>query len=244
MAGTVELMMVDLASGRADRLLPDFSVLGYDISRDEQQVVFTTTGDGGEPQVWTAALDRRSPPRLVARQADSPRFVDAGRIAFRSLEGHMNFIDRIGADGQARERVTSMPIVDLRGVSPDGKWLVAMVSRGGNLARTMAIPLDGGSARMLCDDSCRTEWSPDGRRLFMWKGFFASERPLVIVPIPAGRTLPEFPAADSPTFEHWSRVPGVETVEHEHFIPSNDRATFLFTKSDEMRNLFRIRLGR
>jgi serine/threonine protein kinase/Tol biopolymer transport system component len=241
-AGTVELTMVDIATGRTDRLLLDFSVLDYDISRDEQQVVFTTAGDGGERQVWTAPLDRRSPPRLVARQADSPRFVDAGRIAFRSLEGHTNFIDRIGADGQARERVTSMPIVDFRGVAPDGKWLVAMVSRGGNLARTMAIPLDGGSPRMLCDDSCRTEWSPDGRRLFMWKGFFASERPLVIVPIPAGRTLPEFPAADSPTFEDWSRVPGVETVEHEYFIPSNDRATFLFTKSDEMRNLFRIRL--
>jgi eukaryotic-like serine/threonine-protein kinase len=241
-AGTVELMMVDLASGRADRLLPDFSVLDYDISRDEQQVVFTTTGDGGELQVWTAALDRRSPPRLMARQADAPLFVDAGHIAFRSLEGHMNFIDRIGADGQARERVTSMPIVDVRDVSPDGKWLVAMVSRGGNLARTMAIPLDGGSARALCDDSCRTEWSPDGRRLFIWKGFFAGKRPLVIVPIPAGRTLPEFPAAEIPTFEQWSTVPGVETVEHDFFIPSNDPAMYLFTKSDELRNLFRIRL--
>ena len=38
----------------------------------------------------------------------------------------MNFIDRISADGKTRERVTSMPIVDIRGVSPDGQWLVAM----------------------------------------------------------------------------------------------------------------------
>jgi Tol biopolymer transport system component len=39
----VELMMVDVASGATDRLLPDFSVLDYDISPDERYVVFTTT---------------------------------------------------------------------------------------------------------------------------------------------------------------------------------------------------------
>ena len=78
----------------------------------------------------------------------------------------------------------------------------------------------------------------------MWKGFFAGRRPLVIAPIPAGRTFPEFPADDSPTFEAWATVPGAEAVEQDDFVPSNDRSTFLFTKSDELRNLFRIRLGR
>ena len=73
--------MVDIASGRTDRLLPDFSVLDYDISRDEQQVVFTTNGDGGERQVWRAALDRRSPPFLVARQGDQAAFVDSGVLS-------------------------------------------------------------------------------------------------------------------------------------------------------------------
>jgi serine/threonine protein kinase len=242
-AGTVELTMVDIASGRTDRLLPDFSVLDYDISRDERQVVFTTTGSGGERQIWISSLDRRSAPRQIARQGDQAVFVDSGHIVFRSLEGHVNFINRISADGKTRERVTSLPIVDLRDVSFDGRWLIAMSARGDNLARTLAIPVDGGSPRLICDDSCRTAWSPDGRRFFLWKGFFAGRRPLVIAPIPAGQTFPEFPAGDSPTFEAWATLPGAEAVEQDDFVPTSDPATFVFTKSDELRNLFRIPLA-
>jgi eukaryotic-like serine/threonine-protein kinase len=240
--GTVELTMVDIASGRTDRLLPDFSVLDYDISRDERQVVFTTTGGDGERQVWMSSLDRRSAPRQIA-QGDQALFVDSGRIVFRSQEGHVNFLNRISADGKTRERVTSESIVDVRAVSPDGRWLVAMSARGDNLGRTMTIPVDGGSPRQICDDSCRAAWSPDGRRFFLWKGLFSGRRPLVVAPIPAGQTFPEFPAGDSPTFEAWATVPGAETFEQDDFVPSSDPATFVFTKSDELRNLFRIPLA-
>jgi serine/threonine protein kinase len=242
-AGTVELTMVDIASGRTDRLLPDFSVLDYDISRDERQVVFTTTGNGGERQVWLASVDRRSAPRQIARQADHAVFVDSGRIVFRSLEGHVNFINRVSAEGKTRERVTSDPIVELRGVSPDGRWLVVLSARGDNLSRTVAMPVDGGTPRVVCNESCRTAWSMDGRRFFMWKGFFPGKRPLVVAPVPAGQTLPEFPADDRPGFEAWATLPGAEAIEQDDFIPSADPATFVFTKSDELRNLFRIPLA-
>ena len=61
--------------------------------------------------------------------------------------------------------------------------------------------------------------------------------------LPAGH-FPEFPADDSPTFELWAKLPGAEAVQQDDFVPSNDPAMYLFTKSDELRNLFRIRLGR
>jgi len=80
-------------------------------------------------------------------------------------------------------------------------------------------------------------------RKFLWKGFFSGRRPLVVAPIPAGQTFPEFPAGDSPTFEAWGTVPGAETVEQDDFVPSTDLATFVSTKSDELRNLFRIPLA-
>ena len=240
--GIVELMMVDIASGRTDRLLPDHSVLDYDISRDERQVVFTTTGSDGAREVWMSWLDRRSAPRQIARQADQAVFADAGRIIFRSLEGHVNFIDRVSADGKTRQRVTTVPVVELRDVSPDGHWVVALSARGDNLTPTVAIPVDGGSAGLICDESCRTAWSPDGKRFFVWKGFFAGRRPLVIAPIPAGRTFPEFPSDNRAGVEAWAALPGAETVEQDDFIPTVDPATFLFTKSDELRNLFRIPL--
>ena len=154
----------------------------------------------------------------------------------------MNFINRISADGQARERLTDLSITDLRGVSPDGKWLVAMNARGDNLASTMAIPVDGGSARILCQRLVPAGLVSGRAAILHVDGFFAGRRPLVIAPVPAGRTFPEFPAIDSPTFEQWAALPGAEALQQDHFIPSNDPAMHLFTKSDELRNLFRIPL--
>ncbi len=242
-SGTVELTMVDIASGRTDRLLPDFSVLDYDISRDERQVVFTTTGSDGERQVWMASLDRRSAPRQIARQADQAAFADSGRIVFRSLEGHVNFIDRISADGKTRERVTNEPIVDFRDVSPDGRWLVAMSARGDNLPRTMAFPVDGGSPRV---DLRRFVPDGSGRRT---GGDSSCGR---VSSLAGGRSwLRRFPRAgrfpnSPPTTARHSRrgqtLPGAKSVEQDHFVPSNDPSTFVFTKADELRQLFRIPL--
>jgi hypothetical protein len=77
----------------------------------------------------------------------------------------------------------------------------------------------------------------------MWKGFFAGRRPLVIAPVPGGRTLPGFPAGDRAAFEAWAALPGAESIERDHFVPGSDPATYVFTKSDELRNLFRIPLA-
>ena len=241
-SGTVELTMVDVASGRTDRLLPDSSVLDYDISRDQRQVVFTTTADGGERQIWMASLDRSSAPRLIVREADEPAFAGSGRIVFRSLVGHVNFIERMSLDGKTRERVTNVPIVEIRAVSPDGLWATVLSARGDNLSKTVALPVDGGPLSIVCNDSCQTTWSLDGRRFFMWKGIIAGRRPLVVATVPVGRTLPEFPADGRPAFEVWATQPGAEAVERDHFVPSSDPATFVFTKADELRQLFRIPL--
>ncbi len=57
-------------------------MLDYDISRDEREVVFTTSGSDGERQVWLESLDRRSAPLQIARQADQAAFVDSGVSSF------------------------------------------------------------------------------------------------------------------------------------------------------------------
>ena len=65
----------------------------------------------------------------------------------------------------------------------------------------------------------------------------------MVVPVPVGRTFPEFPADDRPAYDAWATLPGAEAIEHDDFVPSTDPATFVFTKSDELRNLFRIPLA-
>ena len=118
------IALVDLASGKTDSVLPGVSVADYDISRDEKEVAFTTTDSGGESQIWLAPLDRRTPPRLIARAGDQVSFGADGDLVFRSLEATTNVLVRIKKDGSGRERVTTVPVLDKFGVSPDGEWVI------------------------------------------------------------------------------------------------------------------------
>ena len=52
----------------------------YVISRDEKEVAFTTMDSGGESQIWLASLDRRTPPRLIARAGDQVSFGRCRRV--------------------------------------------------------------------------------------------------------------------------------------------------------------------
>jgi Tol biopolymer transport system component len=81
-----DLRSVDLGSGKTDSVLPGMSVTDYDVSRDEKEVAFTTTGSSGEKTIWLAALDRRTPPRQIARVGDQVSFGADGDLIFRSLE--------------------------------------------------------------------------------------------------------------------------------------------------------------
>ena len=65
----------------------------------------------------------------------------------------------------------------------------------------------------------------------------------MIASVPEGRTLPPFPADNRAAFEAWLGTPGTKSVEQDHFVPSNDPSTFVFTKADELRQLFRIPLA-
>ena len=123
---SAELRSVDLASGKTDSVLPGVSVTDYDMSRDEKEVAFTTTDSSGESQIWLASLDRRTPPRQIARGGDQVSFGADGDLVFRSLEGTKNFLVRIKKDGRGRERLTTTPILDKFGVSPDGEWVTRM----------------------------------------------------------------------------------------------------------------------
>jgi hypothetical protein len=76
----------------------------------------------------------------------------------------------------------------------------------------------------------------------VWKGFFRGSRPLLVVPVPAGRTLPEFPTDGTPGIALWASLPGAEASEHDDYTPSSDPARYVFTKADDLRNLYRIPL--
>jgi Tol biopolymer transport system component len=236
-----ELHAVDLGSGKVDRLLPGVSVADYDISRDDREVVFTTREEGGESKIWLAPFDRRSPPRQIARTGDSVSFGANGELIFRMVEKTANFLARIKNDGSEPERVLNTPIIDKFRVSPDGDWaIVDEAGHGENaLGETVAVPVHGGASRTLCAEFCRGGWSPDGKVLYLVHG-----ETLLTIRLADGKSLPDLPGSGLLSAAGWVEMPGatVGPLPGVDVAPGPNFSTYVFTKTDLRRNLFRIPL--
>jgi hypothetical protein len=244
---SAELRTVDLGSEKTDSMLPGVSVTDYDISADEKEVAFTTTGSDGEAQIWLASLDRRTPPRPIAHGGDQVSFGADGDLVFRSLEGTTNALVRIRKDGSGRERMTTVPILEKFGVSPDGEWVVVRALGVGENAMpvTLAVPLHGGAPRKLCGEPCRAVWSSDGRFFYVTSAVSASATSsgmTLAIPVPAGTSLPDLPASGIDPAAGVAGLPGARVIQQGSLSPGPDPSTYVFTKTDLQRNLFRIPL--
>jgi eukaryotic-like serine/threonine-protein kinase len=242
---SADLRSVDLASGKSDTVLSGQSVTAYVISRDEKDVAFTTMDRSGESQIWLAPLDRRTPPRLIARAGDQVSFGPPGELIFRSLrEG--NALVRIKTDGTGRERIPSVSVLTKGEVSPDGEWVI--ISAPGSVKDavlvTLAVPVHGGVPKVVCY-TCSATWSPDGK--FFYVGSDRSASPTsagktLAIPVPAGKSLPDLPAAGINVADGAVGLPGAVTIEDGLIRPGPDPSTYLFTRTEVQRNLFRIPL--
>jgi hypothetical protein len=246
-AASAELRSVDLASGKSDSVLSGVSVTDYEISRDEKEVAFTATDSDGASQVWLASLDRRTPPRQIARAGDQVSFGADGELVFRSLEENTNVLVRIKKDGSGRERITTAPVLNKFGVSPDGEWvIVASPPVSENAVRAaIAVPIRGGTPRNICGAGCSAKWSSDGRFLYVTSAASASATSsgrTLVIPVPAGTSLPDLPASGIDPTAGVAELPGIQVIEQGSLSPGPDPSTYVFTRTDLQRNLFRIPL--
>jgi hypothetical protein len=62
------------------------------------------------------------------------------------------------------------------------------------------------------------------------------------IPVPAGKTLPDFPVGGITDLKQAGALPGTRTIEEALVSPGSDPSTYVFTKTDSQRNLFRIPL--
>jgi len=206
------------------------------LSPDEKEVVYTTTDSEGGSQIWLASLDRRAPPRPIARYGDQVSFGADGDIVFRSREEKTNVLARIKKDGSGREQITAESVINKYGVSPDGKWAVIVSSEKDKAEySTFAVPISGGARQKICIAGCRAFWSSDGRFFYLQ----LSGRTLAI-PVPAGKSLPDLPPGISAAAA--GVVPRATVLEHTLVSPGRDPSTYVFTRTDSQRNLFRIPL--
>jgi serine/threonine protein kinase/Tol biopolymer transport system component len=229
-----DLYSVNLASGTIHRQLPGVAVGPYQISHDGNEIAFNRGVRGAESEIWLAALDRRSPPRLITRNGDQAYFGAPGELIFRELGAKQNFAVRIKEDGSGRQRIFSTPIIDLQAVSPDGSWIIASRTEGSKRAPDMlALPVDGGPARKICTGYCEPGWSADGRLFFV-----PIAGKTIVVPIPHGRQLPDLPSSGI----EGAKLPGLREIQREGAFPGPDPSTYVYAETRLGRNLYRIPL--
>jgi eukaryotic-like serine/threonine-protein kinase len=237
---SADLRSVDLASGKSDIVLSGQSVTHFVISRDEKEVAFTTRDGSGESKIWLAPLDRRTPPRLIAKAGDQVSFGAAGELIFRSL-GQSNAVVRIKTDGTGRERIPTASVLEKDDVSPDGEWVIirALESVKDAVFATFAVPIHGGVPKIICH-VCSAAWSSDGK--FFYVAFPISAGKTLAIPVPDGKSLPDLPAAGISLADGTVGLPGALTIENGLIVPGPNPSTYLFIRTDSQRNLFRIPL--
>jgi Tol biopolymer transport system component len=245
-ASSAELRSVDLTSGKSDSVLSSMSVTDYGVSRDEKEVAFTTADSDGASQIWLASLDRRTPPHRIARGGDQVSFGADGYLVFRSLEEKTNLLVRIKKDGSGRERITTAPILDKYGVSPDGEWVIVFSPGAGvdAVSAVLAVPIHGGAPQKICAPPCLAEWSSDGKLFYVSLDRYSATSPgkTLVIPVPAGKSLPDLPPSGFDRAAGGVTLPGARVVEYLSLSTGPDPSTFVFTKTDLQRNLFRIPL--
>jgi Tol biopolymer transport system component len=168
-----ELWSEDLVSGKMEQVLQGYPMETYSISRDGKEVAFVMNDRSGHSSLWIALTSRRSSPVHLSSAAveDSPFFLPTGDLVYHAIEGSSNFLYQMKADGTARRKITSEPILDILAVSPDGRWVAAMSPRGSdedNPASVRAFAVNGSAAEPVCVRWCYFRWDTTGKSAYLF----------------------------------------------------------------------------
>jgi eukaryotic-like serine/threonine-protein kinase len=230
-----ELWSADWASGQSSAALPGVSMTDFAISRDGQQVAFTSQ-EGKGSQILVAPLDGSAPPRLIARDGDGVAFGAPGELVFRQLGAQVNYLARVKTDGTGLARVLNQPITDLLAVSPDG----SLAAIGGD--NTSLVSLKDGTLKQVCSSVCLVHWPAAGGFLYLTiNPDWANGGATVALPLRRGEWVPQLEPAGI-VADAGGKIPGSLEIHEGELAPGADPRTYAFSKLEFVGNLFRIPL--
>jgi dipeptidyl aminopeptidase/acylaminoacyl peptidase len=248
---TPELWVADMASGRTEPFLPGFALAMrgvsslFDVSPDGRHVVVQAPDPQGKMRLWLASADHRTPPQPIPNvEGDGPAFAPDGDLVFRRREGDYGYAYRVHPDGTGLKKLIEYPVIETRGLSPDGKWLMAYVRYALPGEETkgaiLTFPLEGGPGVYLMGVGGfrPITWSADGKTLYVSESGGMAGRTFA-VPLPPGRVWPEIPktgfrAADL------AKLPGVHEIDVPEVVPGATSEVYAFSRETIQRNLYRI----
>jgi eukaryotic-like serine/threonine-protein kinase len=249
-----ELWAADVQNSQREHLLPGFLVSNYNISADGSRIVFTGTDDHRQHGHWLAWLDGRHAPRLISRSKDENTFYfgSPGEFIFRVVKGSTSYAYRMKEDGSERRRVYASPIENITSVSPDAKWVSAVITDGGAFLRDIAFPTDGGPSRPLCGTHCYAMWSADGTAM---RFTYLTAGRVVILPIRSGQSLPDLPQNGSKWIDDLEHLRGAKVIEggdvvrvvegatgNSGEVTPGPRSSYAYQRINVHRDLYRVPL--
>lgn len=225
-----ELRIADLASGRSEAVVRSFPVLDYDISADGRQVVIWTTDDQGKSRLWLVPFDHSSPPIQIPNvEGGQPRFGPGGDIFFRNVE----FVYRVRPDGTGLRKALLDTVLLQWDISPDRRWIVEWAPLPGNGPPAIqAFPLEGGSPIRIGGSFSFLSWSLDGRSALLARSF--------VVPLAAGKSLPQVPTGGFHDNEEIARLPGARRIDAQGVVLGPSADVYAFYRGTIQKNLYRI----
>ena len=241
-----ELWRTNVSTGTRERLLPDFLMEHYHVSRDGLRVVFVTVDDGGRSSVWRAMLDGSAPPVRLASNDVTVRalFDEKGGVLFVGGERGSPFLHRIQEDGTGIQQLLPQPITFIYAMSPDG-GSIAIWEKDAIVVQR----LDGSHRTMICSD-CGTageenrgvtpslvSWSPDGRFLYLHS---TGSRKTYSVALSQGSILPALPASGLKSMLDAVQATGAQELAQPRAFGGADPSTFAFPRVTTHRNIYRI----
>lgn len=246
-----ELYVADLVTGNSSVILPGVSIREFDIGRDEKDAVYSVQPAGQPSEIWITPLSRATPPRKIASAgASHPHFGPNNEIYFRRPEGNASYLTAMQRDGSLQRKAFPRPVSDIFTISPDQRFILIVTSferdptHPGNTV--LALPLGGGEPRQVCSAYCSPAWSPDGRyfsvEIDAQRSNADPQLQTVVIPVPAGKTLPDFPPGVVEDQNMWAKVPGVKNIARRDIVPGMDPSTYAYIQPSVHGNLYRIPL--
>lgn len=241
-----ELWAANVASGRSDRLLPDFLMEYYNVSPDGKRVVFLSVDDSGTSEVWLATLDGSATPRrLAAVSYASVAFFDPhGGVMFVGGDRGTAFLYHVNDDGSDMRKLISKPVAYLYGMSPAGEDLAVWVDED-----VYVYPYEGGPGTLICSH-CATageenrgvtpplvSWSANGKFLYVHS---TRTRDTYSVPLADGHALPPLPPNGLQQLADAGALPGARTIPEPRAYVGADPSIYVFPQLTTHRNIYRI----
>jgi len=243
------LWVTNLESGKRERLLPDFQMWHYSISRDGKRVVFAAPKASGRQGVWLAALDGSSAPRQFTSSFAFQAFFGAdGEVFYSTLETQLaGSVYRAKEDGSDSRKAIPDPTYFLNDVSPDGKHIAVSVPASAQetgSGATVVYPLNGGAPTTVCicgnrapDAPQPVSWSPDGKLLYI---SLVGGQAVYAVPLRSGEVLPPLPPGGIHSAEEAAKLPGAKLLPAPGEFPGPNPSVYAFPKFTSQRNIYRV----